>query len=137
MASNMGVGAVAAGAGAAATQGGGSSVMKEHYNSVKMTSGRWEEQRALLSGGGYRGMESGGASAMAAGGGMAARGTMAMDSGGTMGAGGAMAMETGGAVNEEFLRSYFNDVRFLFFLENLTVIIVFFPLSFVCYKTVI
>ncbi|KAL8182206.1 UNVERIFIED_CONTAM: hypothetical protein K2H54_047710 [Gekko kuhli] len=109
-ASNMGVGAAAVGAGAAATQGGGSSsMMKEHYNSIKVTDGRWEEQRALLSGAGYGGMESGGASAMAAGGVMAARGTMLMGSGGTMSAGGAMAMETGGAVNEEFLRSYFND----------------------------
>ncbi|XP_060099841.1 desmoglein-2 [Heteronotia binoei] len=108
-ASNMGAGAAAAGAGAAATQVGGSSVMKEHYNNIKVTNGRWEEQRALLSGAGYRGMESGGASVMAAGGGMAARDTMVMGSGGTMGAGGAMAMETGGAVNEEFLRSYFNE----------------------------
>ncbi|XP_015270042.1 PREDICTED: desmoglein-2 [Gekko japonicus] len=109
-ASSMGVGAAAVGVGAAATQGGGSSsMMKEHYNSMKVTDGRWEEQRALLSGAGYGGMESGGASAMAAGGGMAARGTMVMGSGGMMGAGGTMAMETGGAVNEDFLRSYFND----------------------------
>nr|XP_056710904.1 desmoglein-2-like [Euleptes europaea] len=105
LASNMGVGAAAMGAGAAAALGGSSSSMMK---GIKVTEGRWEEQRALLSGAGYRGMESG-ASAMAAGGGLAARGTMVMGSGGTMGAGGHMAMETGGAVNEEFLRSYFSE----------------------------
>ncbi|XP_054840704.1 desmoglein-2 isoform X2 [Eublepharis macularius] len=107
-ASNMGVGA-ATGAGAAAALGAGSSMMKEHYNNVKVTNERWEEQRALLSGSGYGGMESGGVSATAAGRGLATRGTMVMGSGGTMGAGGAMAMETGAIMNEEFLRSYFND----------------------------
>uniref|UniRef100_A0ACB8FE71 Uncharacterized protein n=1 Tax=Sphaerodactylus townsendi TaxID=933632 RepID=A0ACB8FE71_9SAUR len=107
---NSGFGAAAVGVGAAATLGGGSSSMlKDSYNNVKVTNRQWEEQRALMSGAGYGGMESGGASGMAAGGGMAARGTMVMGSRGIMDAGGAVAMETGGAVNEDFLRSYFNE----------------------------
>nr|XP_020646613.1 desmoglein-2 [Pogona vitticeps] len=118
-ASNVGSTAAAVGAGAglgagggAATGGGSSSVFKEHYFNTQTTDRQWEEQAALLSGAEYRGRAGG----MAAGGGMAAAGgTMTgggiMTGGGTltMGARGTLAMEKGGAVNEEFLRDYFNE----------------------------
>uniref|UniRef100_A0ABM5GBF8 Desmoglein-2 n=1 Tax=Pogona vitticeps TaxID=103695 RepID=A0ABM5GBF8_9SAUR len=118
-ASNVGSTAAAVGAGAglgagggAAIGGGSSSVFKEHYFNTQTTDRQWEEQAALLSGAEYRGRAGG----MAAGGGMAAAGgTMTgggiMTGGGTltMGARGTLAMEKGGAVNEEFLRDYFNE----------------------------
>ncbi|XP_009579876.1 PREDICTED: LOW QUALITY PROTEIN: desmoglein-2-like, partial [Fulmarus glacialis] len=78
--------------------GGGSSVshVREHHNTT-ITKERWEEQRHLLSGAEYGAMAAGGAEGMAG-----VEGKTVVGAGGiTVGAAGAM--------NEEFLRDYFND----------------------------
>ncbi|XP_061453800.1 desmoglein-2 [Rhineura floridana] len=98
----VGSGAAGLGTGGAVGGGSSSSAVKEHYSNAQTVERRWEEQRALLSGAGYGGVEVGGASAMA-GGGTAAGKTM------TMGTGRSVAMEAAGVTNEEFLRSYFTE----------------------------
>ncbi|NXV40554.1 DSG2 protein, partial [Uria aalge] len=102
-----GAGAAAAGAATAAAAagmsgeetaaGGGSlaSHVGEHHNTISRE--RWEEQRHLLSGAEY--------GAMAAG----VAGGMAGVEGKTVVAGGGVAVGAAGAMNEEFLRDYFND----------------------------
>ncbi|NXA22032.1 DSG2 protein, partial [Ibidorhyncha struthersii] len=77
--------------------GGGSSASRvgEYHNTI--TKERWEEQRHLLSGAEY--------GAMAAG----VAGGMAGAEGKTVVAGGGVAVGAAGAMNEEFLRDYFND----------------------------
>ncbi|KAM9302870.1 desmoglein-2 [Morus bassanus] len=77
--------------------GGGSSAshVREHYNTI--TKERWEEQRHLLSGAEYGAVAAGGAEGMAGVGGK------------TVMAGGGVAVGAAGAMNEEFLRDYFND----------------------------
>ncbi|XP_074433002.1 desmoglein-2 [Larus michahellis] len=103
-----GAGAAAAGAATAAAAaagmsgeetaaGGGSlaSHVGEHRNTISRE--RWEEQRHLLSGAEY--------GAMAAG----VAGGMAGVEGKTVVAGGGVAVGAAGAMNEEFLRDYFND----------------------------
>ncbi|NXU44965.1 DSG2 protein, partial [Drymodes brunneopygia] len=98
--------AAAAGAGSAAAAGmsgeevligAGSSASRvgEHHNTI--TRERWEEQRRLLSAADY--------GAMAAG---AAEGMAGVD-GKTVVSGGGVAVGAAGAMNEEFLRDYFND----------------------------
>ncbi|NWI92275.1 DSG2 protein, partial [Pitta sordida] len=90
--------AAAAGmSGSETVTGAGSSASRvgEHHTSV--TKERWEEQRRLLSSAEY--------GAMAAG---AAEG-MASAEGKTLGSGGGLAVGATGAMNEEFLRGYFND----------------------------
>ncbi|NXC10276.1 DSG2 protein, partial [Orthonyx spaldingii] len=67
----------------------------EHHNII--TRERWEEQRRLLSGADY--------GALAAG---AAEGMAGID-GKTVVSGGGVAVGAAGAMNEEFLRDYFND----------------------------
>ncbi|NXU74711.1 DSG2 protein, partial [Oreotrochilus melanogaster] len=76
--------------------GGDSSVshVREHHSII--TKGRWEEQRHLLSGAEHEAMAAGGAQVMAG------------VEGKTVRAGG-VTMGTTGAMNEEFLRDYFND----------------------------
>uniref|UniRef100_A0A8D0GQB8 Desmoglein 2 n=1 Tax=Sphenodon punctatus TaxID=8508 RepID=A0A8D0GQB8_SPHPU len=100
-----GAGAAARVGGAAGTEagisggGGSTSWAKEHYSKTTRTDGRWEDQRALLSGGGYG----------------------ALGAGQTMiaGSGGAMTMEAGGTtMNEEFLRNYFSDKAVAFAEED-------------------
>lgn len=103
---NVKGGTTAAAAGAAAAGmsgeegliGAGSSVSHagEHHNTI--TRERWEEQRHLLSAADY--------GAMAAG---AAEGMAGVD-GKTVVSGGGVAVGAAGAMNEEFLRDYFNDV---------------------------
>ncbi|NWX15126.1 DSG2 protein, partial [Aegotheles bennettii] len=91
-------GAVAAGmSGEGTATGGGSSAscVREHGNTI--TKERWEEQRHLLSGAEYGAMRVGGAESMAG------------VEGKTVVAGGGIAMGAAGAMNEEFLRDYFND----------------------------
>ncbi|NXC18849.1 DSG2 protein, partial [Corythaeola cristata] len=77
--------------------GGGSSVshVREHHNTV--TKERWEEQRHLLSGAEYGPVAAGGAEGMAG------------VEGKTVVAAGGVAVGAAGAMNEEFLRDYFND----------------------------
>ncbi|KFP03825.1 Desmoglein-2, partial [Calypte anna] len=76
--------------------GGGSSVshVREHHSII--TKGRWEEQTHLLSGAEHEAMAAGGAQVMAG------------VEGKTVRAGGVTVGATG-AMNEEFLRDYFND----------------------------
>lgn len=91
-------GAAAAGmSGEEALIGAGSSVshVGEHHNTI--TRERWEEQRRLLSAADY------GATAGAAEG-------MAGVDGKAVLSGGGVAVGAAGAMNEEFLRDYFNDV---------------------------
>ncbi|XP_068046078.1 desmoglein-2 isoform X2 [Anomalospiza imberbis] len=101
---NLKEGTTAAAAGAAAGMSGeealigaGSSAshVGEHHNTI--TRERWEEQRRLLSAADY--------GAMAAG---AAEGMAGVDSK-TVVSGGGAAVGAAGAMNEEFLRDYFND----------------------------
>ncbi|NXW45866.1 DSG2 protein, partial [Nyctiprogne leucopyga] len=77
--------------------GGASSAshVREHHNTI--TKERWEEQRHLLSGAEYGAMAAGGAEGMA---GVESK---------TVVAGGGVAVGAAGAMNEEFLRDYFND----------------------------
>ncbi|NXU21804.1 DSG2 protein, partial [Thalassarche chlororhynchos] len=77
--------------------GGGSSAshVREHCNTI--TKERWEEQRHLLSGAEYGAMAAGGAEGMAG-----------VEGKTLVGAGG-VAVGAAGAMNEEFLRDYFND----------------------------
>ncbi|NXG65087.1 DSG2 protein, partial [Hemiprocne comata] len=77
--------------------GGSSSAsqVREHCNTI--TKERWEEQRHLLSGANYGAMAAGRAESMAG-----VEGKMVV-------AGGGVAMGAAGAMNEEFLRDYFND----------------------------
>ncbi|XP_074941020.1 desmoglein-2 isoform X2 [Phalacrocorax aristotelis] len=77
--------------------GGGSSAchVREHYSTI--TKERWEEQRQLLSGAEYGAMVAGGAEGMAG------------VEGKTVVTGGGVALGAAGAMNEEFLRDYFND----------------------------
>nr|XP_048696483.1 desmoglein-2 [Caretta caretta] len=139
-AANVRSGAAAVmGAEAAATGGGSSrSHIDGRYSNANMSSGRWEEQRQLLSGAKYGAMAAGGAMAMGAGGAMAmgaggamamgADGAMAMGADGAMamGAGGAMAMGAGGAmmtgpevgINEAFFREYFSEKADAFASED-------------------
>ncbi|NXB34144.1 DSG2 protein, partial [Eulacestoma nigropectus] len=94
-----GAAAAAAGmSGEEAVVGAGSSAshVGEHHSTI--TRERWEEQRHLLSGANY--------GAMAAGG--AAEGMTSID-GKTVVSGGGVAVGAAGAMNEEFLRDYFND----------------------------
>lgn len=101
------------GAEAAATGGGSSrSHVDGRYGNADMSSGRWEEQRQLLSGAKYGAMAAGGAMAMGAGGAMA------------MGAGRAMMTGPEMGINEEFFREYFSEVRVL--LENINILMLFF-----------
>lgn len=89
--------------------GVGSSEIKNHYNQVNTIDRRWEEQTALLSGAEFgRGLD------------MAARRRRV-----TQDTGGMIATETGGAMNEEFLRSYFSEVRLLFFVKPGGILILF------------
>uniref|UniRef100_A0A8C5IN78 Desmoglein 2 n=1 Tax=Junco hyemalis TaxID=40217 RepID=A0A8C5IN78_JUNHY len=105
--------AAAAGAGAAAGMSGegaligaGSSVshVGEHHNTI--TRERWEEQRRLLSAADYGGMAAG-----------AAEGMAGVD-GKTVVSGGGVAVGAAGAMNEEFLRDYFNDKAVSFAEED-------------------
>ncbi|NXL61017.1 DSG2 protein, partial [Chordeiles acutipennis] len=77
--------------------GGASSAshVREHHNSI--TKERWEEQRHLLSGAEYGAMAAGGAEGMAG------------VEGKTVVAAGGVVVGAAGAMNEEFLRDYFND----------------------------
>ncbi|XP_009989984.1 PREDICTED: desmoglein-2, partial [Tauraco erythrolophus] len=77
--------------------GGGSSAshVREHHTTI--TKERWEEQRRLLSGAEYGPMATGGDEGMAG------------VEGKTVVAAGGVAMGAAGAMNEEFLRDYFND----------------------------
>ncbi|NWV30313.1 DSG2 protein, partial [Origma solitaria] len=75
--------------------GSSASHVGEHHSTI--TRERWEEQRRLLSGDEY--------GAMAAG---AAEGMTSID-GKTVLSGGGVAVGAAGAMNEEFLRDYFND----------------------------
>ncbi|NXA59711.1 DSG2 protein, partial [Mohoua ochrocephala] len=92
-------GAVAAAgmSGEEAVIGAGSSVSHVGEQHSTVTRERWEEQRRLLAGANY--------GAMAAG---AAEGMMGVD-GKTVVSGGGVAVGAAGAMNEEFLRVYFND----------------------------
>lgn len=102
-------GAAAAGSAAAAAGmsgeevliGAGSSAshVGEHHNTIARE--RWEEQRRLLSAADY--------GAVAAG---AAEGMSGVD-GKTIVSGGGVAVGAAGAMNEEFLRDYFNDVSII------------------------
>ncbi|NXX62015.1 DSG2 protein, partial [Scopus umbretta] len=92
--------AAAAGAGMSEVEtagGGGSSAshVRDHCSTIAKE--RWDEQRHLLSGAAY--------GAMAAGG---AEGTAVVE-GKTVMAGGGVAVGAAGAMNERFLRDYFND----------------------------
>lgn len=96
-------GAAAAGGGMSAEEAaacGGSSASNVRGHCSIVTREGWEEQRHLLSGADYH------ARAAAAG---AVEG-MAAGEGNVVAAGRGMAMGTAGAMNEEFLRDYFNDV---------------------------
>ncbi|GAB0182533.1 desmoglein-2-like [Grus japonensis] len=107
-------GAGAAGAGAAGAgmsgeetaAGGGSSAshVREHHSTI--TKERWEEQRHLLSGAEYGTMAAGGVEGMA---GMEGK---------TVVAGGGVTVGAAGAMNEEFLRDYFNDKAISFADED-------------------
>ncbi|KAJ7395330.1 desmoglein-2 isoform X1 [Pitangus sulphuratus] len=96
-------GATTAAAAAGGMSGGetvtaaGSSVshMGEHHNTI--TKERWEEQRHLLSNAEYGAMAAGAAEGM---GGVEGK---------TVVSGGGLAVGAAGAMNEEFLRDYFND----------------------------
>ncbi|XP_050175672.1 desmoglein-2 [Myiozetetes cayanensis] len=96
-------GATTAAAAAGGMSGGetvtaaGSSVshMGEHHNTI--TKERWEEQRRLLSNAEYGAMAAGAAEGMAG------------VEGKTVVSGGGLAVGAAGAMNEEFLRDYFND----------------------------
>ncbi|XP_010140525.1 PREDICTED: desmoglein-2, partial [Buceros rhinoceros silvestris] len=79
----------AAGAGSSASQ------VKEHHTTISKE--RWEEQRHLLSGADYGAMAAGGAEGMAG------------LEGKTVVSGGGVTVGAAGAMNEEFLRDYFND----------------------------
>uniref|UniRef100_A0A8C4TYK7 Desmoglein 2 n=2 Tax=Falco tinnunculus TaxID=100819 RepID=A0A8C4TYK7_FALTI len=88
----------AAGMSGEETAAGGSSSashIREHHTTI--TKDRWEEQRHLLSGGEYGAMAAGRAEGMAG------------LEGKTVVAGGGVAVGAAGAMNEEFLRDYFND----------------------------
>lgn len=76
--------------------GSSASHVGEHHSTI--TRERWEEKRHLLSAADY--------GAMAAG----AAGGMAAVDGKTVVSGGGVAVGAAGAMNEEFLRDYFNDV---------------------------
>ncbi|KFR06288.1 Desmoglein-2, partial [Nipponia nippon] len=75
--------------------GGGSSHVREHCNTIIKE--RWEEQRHLISGAEYGVMAAGGTEGMAG------------VEGKTVVAGGGVMVGAAGAMNEEFLRDYFND----------------------------
>ncbi|NWV59511.1 DSG2 protein, partial [Malurus elegans] len=91
-------GAAAGGmSGEEAVIGAGSSASHVGEHRSTITRERWEEQRRLLSGADY--------GAMAAG---AAEGMTSID-GKTVMSGGGVAVGAAGAMNEEFLRDYFND----------------------------
>ncbi|XP_072708674.1 desmoglein-2 isoform X1 [Ciconia boyciana] len=92
------VAAAAAGMSGEETAAGGSSSashVREHHDTI--TKERWEEQRHLLSGAEYGAMAAGGAEGMMGVGGK------------TVVAGGGVAVGAAGAMNEGFLRDYFND----------------------------
>uniref|UniRef100_A0A8C8RN82 Desmoglein 2 n=1 Tax=Pelusios castaneus TaxID=367368 RepID=A0A8C8RN82_9SAUR len=126
VATSMHSGAAAAAMGAKGAAAGGdgyASYTIERYGGVDMGDSRWEEQRHLLSGTEYGAMGAGGAmasgSTMTGAGGatmMGAGGATMMGAGEAtmMGAGGATMMRAGDAINEEFLRDYFNDKAFSF-----------------------
>ncbi|XP_053916426.1 desmoglein-2 isoform X1 [Cuculus canorus] len=98
--------AAAAGMNGVETAAGGSSSashVREYHNTV--TKERWEEQRNLLSGAEYGAVALGGAEGMAG-----AEGKTLTAAGVTVGAAGAM--------NEEFLRDYFNDKAVCFAEED-------------------
>ncbi|NXF53140.1 DSG2 protein, partial [Oceanites oceanicus] len=78
----------------AAGAGSSASHVREHFNTTKE---RWEEQRHLLSGAEYGAMAAGGAEGMAG------------VEGKTMVGAGGVTVGAAGAMNEEFLRDYFND----------------------------
>ncbi|XP_051466241.1 desmoglein-2-like [Apus apus] len=86
--------------------GGGSSAsqVREHCNTI--TKERWEEQRHLLSGADCGAVAAGGAESMAG-----------VDSKMVV-AGGGVSVRAAGAMNEEFLRDYFNDKAFSFADED-------------------
>ncbi|NWQ64920.1 DSG2 protein, partial [Neopipo cinnamomea] len=97
-------GATTAAAAAAGGMSGGETVtaagssashMGEHHNTI--TTERWEEQRRLLSSAEYGAMAAGAAEGMAG------------IEGKTVVSGGGLAVGAAGAMNEEFLRDYFND----------------------------
>ncbi|NXS74973.1 DSG2 protein, partial [Pandion haliaetus] len=99
--------AAAAGMSGEETAAGGSSSachVREHYNTI--TKEGWEEQRHLLSGVEYGAMAAGGAEAMAG------------VEGKTVVAGGGVLVGAAGAMNEEFLRDYFNDKAVSFAEED-------------------
>ncbi|NXA15737.1 DSG2 protein, partial [Sapayoa aenigma] len=75
--------------------GSSASHLGEHHNSI--TKERWEEQRRLLSSAEYGAMAAGTAEGMAG------------IEGKTVVSGGGLAVGAAGAMNEEFLRDYFND----------------------------
>ncbi|NXT34041.1 DSG2 protein, partial [Pelecanoides urinatrix] len=79
----------------AAGEGSSASHLREHRHTI--TKERWEEQRHLLSGAEYGTMAAGGAEGMAG-----------VEGKTVVGVGG-VAVGAAGAVNEEFLRDYFND----------------------------
>ncbi|KAM9223198.1 desmoglein-2 [Leptosomus discolor] len=81
----------------AAAGGGGSSASHVRDRLSTITKEGWEEQRHLLSGAEYGAMAAGGAEGLAG------------EEGKTVVAGGGVAMGAAGAMNEEFLRDYFND----------------------------
>ncbi|NXJ61071.1 DSG2 protein, partial [Rostratula benghalensis] len=88
--------------------GGGSSAshVGEHHHTISRE--RWEEQRHLLSGADYGAMAGGVA------------GGLAGVEGKTVVTGGGVAMGAAGAMNEEFLRDYFNDKAVSFADEDET-----------------
>ncbi|NWX43067.1 DSG2 protein, partial [Steatornis caripensis] len=79
----------------AAGCGSSASHVRDHHSTI--TKERWEEQRHLLSGAEYGAIAAGGAEGMAG------------LEGKTVMAGGGVTMGAAGAMNEEFLRDYFND----------------------------
>ncbi|NWY57388.1 DSG2 protein, partial [Chionis minor] len=83
--------------------GGGSSASHVGEHRTIISKERWEEQRHLLSGAEYGGMAAGG---------------MATVEGKTVVAGGGVAVGAAGAMNEEFLRDYFNDKAVSFAEED-------------------
>ncbi|XP_074753841.1 desmoglein-2-like [Athene noctua] len=101
--------AAAAGMSGEETAAGGSSSashVREHRNTI--TKEAWEEQRHLLSAAEYGAMAAGGAEGMTG------------VEGKTMVTGGGSAMGAAGAMNEEFLRDYFNDKAVSFADEDET-----------------
>ncbi|NXI99802.1 DSG2 protein, partial [Psophia crepitans] len=86
--------------------GGGSSSCHVRELCNTLTKERWEEQRHLLSGAEYGAMAAGGAEVM---GGMEGK---------TVVSGGGVTMGAAGAMNEEFLRGYFNDKAVSFAEED-------------------